>query len=473
MWFKTDSNQIEKIFFNKISWIMFSGLAFCVLFGWILVKDPSYSIVIALSIGFLFLTLSSSYWALTLLFAMIPISWGLPGIQIGIINLKWSYLMGAILGGKIFWEKIIRGSKLGLGKELNIPLSLFLFCALLSALTSIDPLWSIKEFVQLAYYVLVLWLVVNLLADETLVKRATKDWFSIVVILSISGIFEWLLGKGSYDPTGGSKRLLIGFGDPNATANFLLVGIALGIAQGLNLDFPFTKRIFFLTGTLILWTSLILTFSRTGWIIGTLVTIYLLLFVKGRTSPRFGFIVVLVLVSLLIFNLFASPLLSRIQSIGSLGESSNVGHLKLWYLAILTALDHPLLGVGTGAFPIYFRLTGLEGWVKVGSGSTYLSGKEGYFGGVGAHNAFLQLWAEIGTIGFLALLFLLFKVIKKTFISLRSSKGIDHKGNLLGTFSAFIAISLHNLSITGMVDYYWMILGLLIAYLKLEERKGG
>lgn len=382
--------------------------------------------------------------------------------------------MGATLGGKVLWEKIASHSELGFGKGLNLFLLLFFVSSFVSALVSIDPLWSLKEFLQLAYYMLLVWTVIHILTNKSQILRMTRAWFGVVILLSLFGIFEWLTGSGLYEPEVQIHRLLLGFRDPNTSANFLLVGIALGIAQVLNRNFLFTKKLTLVTGILLLWVALILTFSRTGWIIGTLVTLSFLLLAKGKKSSRIGVVAILILLSLFILNSLAFPLLTRIQSIGSLEESSNVSHLYLWYLAVQCILDHPLFGIGTGAFPIYFRLTGLEGWVKIGSGSTYLSGQVGYFGGgMSVHNSFLQLWAEIGTIGFLAFLVLLYRVMRRAFVSLKSSKDSCYRGNLLGVIFAFGASSLHNLSITGLIDHYWMILGLLIAYLKLGERKEG
>lgn len=70
------------------------------------------------------------------------------------------------------------------------------------------------------------------------------------------------------------------------------------------------------------------------------------------------------------------------------------GRFDIWYVALKTAVDHPLLGVGGGGFaPISLDLLRYEPGVEL------IKSHLLYTSGVQVHNQYLGMWVELGLVG--------------------------------------------------------------------------
>jgi O-antigen ligase len=88
--------------------------------------------------------------------------------------------------------------------------------------------------------------------------------------------------------------------------------------------------------------------------------------------------------------------------------------------------DHPLSGIGLANFKVAYPF--------------YRSPKAFYQGEIYAHNSYLELWAEVGSIGFALLLLLVLRTISNYRLSLRRLKDDKDKYYLcIGFFLATIA----------------------------------
>lgn len=89
-------------------------------------------------------------------------------------------------------------------------------------------------------------------------------------------------------------------------------------------------------------------------------------------------------------------LAKRIRSILDLDETSNNGRIFIWKKTVHSIIRHPLLGVGIGNFPTV--LNQASDLAKAGSS---------------AHNLYLHIAAEIGLVGLLAALGILWSILKR------------------------------------------------------------
>ncbi|TSC75050.1 MAG: putative membrane protein of ExoQ family [Parcubacteria group bacterium Gr01-1014_44] len=90
-------------------------------------------------------------------------------------------------------------------------------------------------------------------------------------------------------------------------------------------------------------------------------------------------------------------LAKRIRSVLDLNETSNSGRVEIWKKTVKSIIHRPLLGVGIGNFPtVLSQHTDLA---KAGSS---------------AHNLYLHIAAEIGLVGLLAALGILFIILKRS-----------------------------------------------------------
>ncbi|MBI5913072.1 O-antigen ligase family protein [Candidatus Azambacteria bacterium] len=86
----------------------------------------------------------------------------------------------------------------------------------------------------------------------------------------------------------------------------------------------------------------------------------------------------------------------RIRSIVDTQETSNQGRIYIWKETIRSIRAHPLLGVGIGNFPVVLALN--PSAIKAGAS---------------AHNLYLNFFAELGALGFIATTLLIIVILKK------------------------------------------------------------
>jgi probable O-glycosylation ligase (exosortase A-associated) len=135
--------------------------------------------------------------------------------------------------------------------------------------------------------------------------------------------------------------------------------------------------------------TILLTLSRGGF----LALCMTLLWMAWRSGQLFRAVMVLFTLAALFPLLAPEALLERLGTIGDSKESSANARLVAWATAMRMIGDNPLLGVGLRNFqPRYSDYSGLP----PGVGQTYV-----------AHNSYLQIWAESGTLAFVVYLTLL------------------------------------------------------------------
>ena len=134
-----------------------------------------------------------------------------------------------------------------------------------------------------------------------------------------------------------------------------------------------------------------------------------------------------------IFTLFTSVVTNRIDSIGSLEDSSNAYRVTIWIAALRMIKDYWLNGVGLGlvAFSRVYR-----DYMIAGASAIH------------AHNLYLEVGLEMGIVGLFALLWMAYRGFSEALTCIESS----HKMSfiLAGIAAALVGHLFH-----GIVDYVW------------------
>lgn len=177
------------------------------------------------------------------------------------------------------------------------------------------------------------------------------------------------------------RRMYSTLYNPNLYSAFLLM--IMGGTASMSIWTRHTwHRVGYLTLFAALGLCLILTYSRGAWL-----SVAALVFFFGLVWDKRLWLLFLLVPPVLLF--YHGGVTDRLLSIfyHSEADTSVSMRLDMWYSAIEMIIEHPLLGVGWGAFkfvyPVYNELI-QEAGITI----------------FHAHNMFLNIWAETGILGF-------------------------------------------------------------------------
>ncbi|MCR9247846.1 MAG: putative O-glycosylation ligase, exosortase A system-associated [bacterium] len=216
-----------------------------------------------------------------------------------------------------------------------------------------------------------------------------------VMAWTIAGCLAFFGIKGGFFGilTGGGSQIIRGPGgmmeDNNDFALALTMNIPLLWYLGLSeRDRPIVAKIC-RVAMLLTIVTIVLTHSR-GAFLSLTATAMWIAWRSGKIFRAFGALAVLGV----LFPLVApQAVMDRLATIGDTGESSANARLRSWGTAFNMIEDNPIWGVGMRNFQPRYREYAEYALVE---GQTYV-----------AHNSYLQIWAESGSLAFLVYLMLL------------------------------------------------------------------
>lgn len=206
------------------------------------------------------------------------------------------------------------------------------------------------------------------------------------------------------------------FGNPVFFSQYLSLAIPVSLAMCLQKDsLNLLARAFFALAALLMLVFLVLTRSR-GAYLGLAVAFlygYTLLWLNSSGRLR-KILAGLLVVSLLALSLGLIKLAKLKTGLGENIRWRNLTRVYVWASAFRMVKDHPVLGVGIGNFKVIYPL--------------YRSDKDREITPKGVkysqtHNDFLQIWAEMGTLGLACFLGILFCFVKIATFPFRQRAG--------------------------------------------------
>ena len=394
-----------------------------------------------------------------------------------------------VIVGLMLWGfNILKKEELKIiSNPLNIPVLSFIIICVLSLIWSNNPFISLKELPLFLAGPLLYFIIVNDIYNERQINRIISailimgGLFGIYGILQYNGI-DFSFWIGNY----GRGKVFGLFGNVGYFAEYLILPLPIAISLFL-VSKNKTIKILLLIGILTMASTITLTFTRTSYLSLVISFIFmLLLFVISRGKRLFKenkkiFIVILTAI-VLIVSLFVIPtslnekgtILSKIKervSISQLGSEFSTGRrVAIWKYTIPMIKDYPLLGSGIGSFK-YNSLRYQAKFFDQGDNRAL------YPYGVAdkTHNEYLQLGAELGIIGLIIFIWLIFAYFNYGLKILKREKDRYKQGviiGLMGSVMAFLIDSifwfpLHH-SFTSSL--FWLCLGLLVVMgLKEDE----
>ncbi|WP_297038107.1 O-antigen ligase family protein [uncultured Dialister sp.] len=276
------------------------------------------------------------------------------------------------------------------------PGAVFLVCSFLSAFVSKDMAFSFMNWaLQPLMYALVYLLIYTTVSTEKEKEKALYAFLAGAVVTVVYGFFQYanaadMEAQSWVDPERFPllrRRMYSTLENPNLFGAYLLMIISILTAFTLR-ERAVKKKTVFAVILLSLLLCLALTYSRGAWVSLAAIVLGLTLFY----DKRFGLLFLLVPVVLTFYH---GQVVERFLSLFS-GEDTSVDlRFALWESTMAMIEEHPLLGVGWGAYflayPDYNFFIQEEGVLIFH-----------------AHNMYLNMLAEVGIPGGMAFLLAFF-----------------------------------------------------------------
>ncbi len=242
-----------------------------------------------------------------------------------------------------------------------------------------------------------------------------KKLKSIIFVVCFSALFYGALSwaKGTFnDPTG---RFSFGeMYDSNDLAYFLVSLFPLCLFFIINKE-GLLKKIFGITTFGISVIVILITGSRGGFL--SLAVVFTLLLFKYGRSIKLSYRISLLAIALVMIALYGSKIdTERYESLRDVGSDYNVteegGRVEIWKKGIQMALSNPITGVGVNCFGAAL------GEMRAARGEQARWQV--------AHNAYVQVAAEVGLIGFLLFSSMIWGTLKSLSLCIHTEIASPH-----------------------------------------------
>ncbi|WP_054871585.1 O-antigen ligase [Caloranaerobacter sp. TR13] len=333
---------------------------------------------------------------------------------------------------------------------------------LISTLTSYNPEGSFRDLVIHFSSLGFLIVVVNSIENKKQLNSILTLFVFTTVLVAIYGLYQYKTGikldrawvDVSINPDINTRVFSV-FGNPNILAEYLIMSIPISISL-----FWFTKKLLkkliFLLSSLILIGTLILTFSRGGWLGFAFGLLIFVVLVEKRL------LLSLIPAGVLAIFIMPSSVIHRITTIGNLSDSSNAYRIKVWTITLDIIRDNWMTGVGFGYIP--FR----ETFVK------YIRTMNVYH----AHNMYLETLAEMGIGGFVLFILFIFIIYKYAIITLMKNNDRYLKTITAGALAGLSSVLFHGLFenvlyLPRIIITFWTLISFILVAVRLskDERK--
>lgn len=266
---------------------------------------------------------------------------------------------------------------------------LFLFVSILSAINSSYPHKAVRGAWDILSPTLLYIILINTIDSHKRIKAVLSIIILSIGIGAILGITEYLLWPNNF------TRLRIH--SLGSTAGYLVIIIGLMIGMLINIRLEKRERVILIIVTVLSFIALILTNYRTQW--GTLLVIFLVFSLLNKTKAAYktilSFLLVFVIFIVTIVMLDQNVVFSRIRNMATpLRDPAIVARMVIWKSSWAMFMDNPILGVGPKCFQTDWN------WERDENRKKYNVLPEAGQ----AHNMFLNVAAEMGIMGVIALL---------------------------------------------------------------------
>jgi O-antigen ligase len=395
-----------------------------------------------------------------------------------------------VIIGLMFWAiKMVSREEIKFtSTPLNLPILSFIAICSLSLIWSNTFFTSLKELPHFLAGPLLYFIIVNNITSEKQINRIISAVLIVGAALGIYGIFQYNDIDFSFWTSSGGRNKVFGLcGNVGYFAGYLILPLSLAIPL-FFVSKNRNRKILLLIGILAMGTTLIITFARSSYLaLGVSLIFMFLLFLLSRgknfLKENKKLFVILLIVIIIVASLFIIPtplskpgtVISQIKGRVSINQLINVfssgRRIAIWKFTWMMIKDHPILGSGIGTYK-YNTLRYQAKFFEQGDNrSIYPFGFADK-----AHNEYLQLWAELGTIGLAIFLWLIITYFNYGIRYLKREKDEQKQGIMIGLMGAVVAFLVDcffwfPLHLTTNVFLLWLFIGLTVV-MGIEKNAG-
>jgi O-antigen ligase len=300
------------------------------------------------------------------------------------------------------------------------------------------------------------------LEDEKRLHQFINALIISSVIIAIYGVIEYAFKiespRWEHKKDTGTFRIISIMSNPNALAGYLNMILAFTTALVLFIQ-DRKMKLLYLLACVPLFLALLLTFSRGAWIAFVAMGIF---YIWVWNKKWLLSLPVVAAIIPFIFDYLPSAITGRIMALFDpkyYQMSSEYGRISFWTEALIKMKNNPIFGVGMGTFgdsvPHRHNMP-FSTWVD---------------------NHYLKMGAEIGLLGLIAFLVLLYVLFRQAHLLAKNTTSDREKAYLMGICGVFIVMFVQNVTASiwealTVAVYFYAFIGIVFALLWKEHKKG-
>ncbi|MEK6589839.1 MAG: O-antigen ligase family protein [Nitrospinota bacterium] len=313
---------------------------------------------------------------------------------------------------------------------LILPISLLILASILSLINSTSALFSFKSILNVVLYSLLYIVIVNNIKKERKIRILLLSALISGVITSIYCLIQYLgLDPIAHtvnpaDPNFGTYRTTGFLDNPDIVSGYLITLPTVA----LSMFFTSTKlalRIFFFSAFLLIASITIIIHSIAP-IFGLLIAfVIFMVFARFHFTSKVKIGLAVILFSFISVGFFSGKvetLFSRVSTLYEKFFDLSSDRLLMWRTAGEMIKDKPIAGIGIGMYKVKFFEYRDKVLDKIPYFGVYEKAEQ-------SHNEYLQLWAEMGTVGIAAAMWLIVGYFIYTIKSIKTHPPICKGGN--------------------------------------------
>ena len=359
-----------------------------------------------------------------------------------------------------FVSKFIRGKRIMRFELIDICVLAWGFMLVVGGLITQGGKSSLFSALMYCGFLCVYFLIINSYIGKTWIYRSIKLILVTTMIASVIGIINGGIMNVSWVDTTRfvtiSARITAFLDNPNMLGAYLVIVLPFAIAQSKSPEKKITKAFYFLSVIAIV-ACLILTWSRGAWL-GAIIAL-VVFFLASNFRNIWAVIIGLASMPALALIL-PYEFVDRFTSTFSMNDSTVTYRFDTWKGVAGMIKDYFWTGIGVGesAFMQIYPKYALSGTETV----------------MHSHNLFLQILLELGILGLLVFLIIIFMFTQKCFVGIKESR----RGSKSRLMTSAGLASVCGALVTGLTDHtfynyrvflvFWVFVALTVALTKIN-----